>query len=374
MRASVIGLGVTVMFSVVACAGSDKVGEQASGFGVAPPAAGISGAGAGGAAGGTPPLAGAAGGAGTISGAAGTAGAAGMSGTAGAGTGGMSGAGAGAGGMAMAGTSGGAGSGEPMAGSGEPPMIGDAEPRIPPMPASCPEIRTGNITVKGQSVKLWVGPADKTGPMVFYWHGTGSTADEASGGLGPGLRDVETNGGVVASFTTTTRSGMNTGNNVWYTGDFEMADEIFACAHAKGLVDPRQVFTAGCSAGGLQASAMVYGRSSYLAAAMPNSGGTVFRYMLEDDHVPAVITAHGAPGSDVVIIDFSETSATQCADIASKGGFMINCNHGAGHCRSPADLKAAQWQFMKDHPFGVDPEPYASGLPAGMPDYCEVCE
>jgi hypothetical protein len=29
------------------------------------------------------------------------------------------------------------------------------------------------------------------------------------------------------------------------------------------------------------------------------------------------------------------------------------------------------WQFLKDHPYGVKPYPYAS-LPAGWPTYCMI--
>ena len=248
-------------------------------------------------------------------------------------------------------------------------------PRIPAKPASCPEIKTGMVTVLGQQVQLWVGDKQpgKQGPIVFYWHGTGSTPREAVNGLGEGYNEVLAEGGVIASFTTTTKKGQNTGNNVWYTGDFEMADQILACAVEQQGVDSRRVYTAGCSAGGLQASAMVYGRSSYLAAAMPNSGGTVFPYQLEDPtHVPATMAVHGAAGRDKVIVDFSQTTTTQATDIATKGGFFIQCNHGGGHCASPAALKNAQWRFLKDHPFGVSPEPYAGGLPASFPEYCKV--
>lgn len=258
----------------------------------------------------------------------------------------------------------------------EPPVTtGGNAPRIPPKPASCPDIKTGTITVNGQKVQLWVGEKrpGKKGPILFYWHGTGSNANEAQSGLGKGNAEILAEGGVIASFTTTTKTGMNTGNNVWYTGDFEMADQILACAVEQQDVDPRRVYTGGCSAGGLQASAMVYARSSYLAAAMPNSGGTVFRYALEDSsHVPALIATHGAMGSDVVVIDFSTTTATQVKDIAAKGGFAVQCDHGGGHCRSPTAVKNAQWDFLKAHPFGVTPEPYAAGLPAGFPAVCKV--
>jgi hypothetical protein len=106
---------------------------------------------------------------------------------------------------------------------------------------------------------------------------------------------------------------------------------------------------------------------------MPNSGGTVFGYQLQDpSHVPSVITTHGAAGRDVVVIDFSTTTARFVSDIVAKGGFAVNCDHGGGHCASPAAVKAAQWQFLKAHPFGVSPSPYASGLPAGFPSVCQI--
>jgi hypothetical protein len=39
----------------------------------------------------------------------------------------------------------------------------------------------------------------------------------------------------------------------------------------------------------------------------------------------------------------------------------------------PAGASAgAQWQFCKDHPFGVTPDPYAGGLPSSFPSYCTV--
>jgi hypothetical protein len=118
---------------------------------------------------------------------------------------------------------------------------------------------------------------------------------------------------------------------------------------------------------------MVYMRSSYLAAAMPNSGGMALPPPFEDpSHIPAVMATHGAPGADVVVIDFSNTSAFLVNDLATKGGFAVDCNHGGGHCGATPEVVAAQWQFLKDHPFGVDPEPYASGLPASFPSYCEI--
>lgn len=262
---------------------------------------------------------------------------------------------------------------------GAPAPVATKEPRLPEVDGECPQLATGMVQIKGRQVQLWVGQkqAEKKAPIMFYWHGTGAPSSMAQSDLGPALDEIVGEGGLVASFTDTTAMGMNTGNNVWYTGDFELADQILACAIKQLNIDTHRIYTGGCSAGGLQASVMVYQRSSYLAAAMPNSGGTIMQlqslYMFDDpDHIPALITTHGAPGQDVVIIDFSVTSAYQTKDIAAKGGFAVNCNHGGMHCGSPAAVKAAQWQFLKDHPFGVTPEPYAAGLPAGFPDVCEI--
>jgi predicted esterase len=272
---------------------------------------------------------------------------------------------------------GGAGMGGMAAGTGgsmEPPMTA-GEPKLPMAPAMCPMIATGNITVLGQQVRLWVGEkkSDQKGSIFFYWHGTGGQPTEAMSGLGPALQEIQAGGGVVASFSTSTSMGTNTGNNVWYTGDFAMADQILACAIQQLNIDTHRIYTGGCSAGGLQSGAMVYGRSSYLAAAMPNSGGVVRMNMLEDTtHVPALITTHGAMGSDMVIVEFTTTSLNECMDIAKLGGFVVDCDHGGGHCQSPATVKAAQWQFLKDHPFGVTPEPYAAGLPSSFPSFCKV--
>ena len=88
--------------------------------------------------------------------------------------------------------------------------------------------------------------------------------------------------------------------------------------------------------------------------------------------MPAVMTAHGRTGQDRVIIDFADASRALSRDVAARGGFAVDCDHGGEHCASPLALKNAQWQFLKDHPFGVTPEPYAGALPASFPRYCSI--
>jgi len=65
---------------------------------------------------------------------------------------------------------------------------------------------------------------------------------------------------------------------------------IVACAVRDHGIDPRRIYTTGCSAGGLQAGCMAAQRSSYIAASAPNSGGIVFPQTIEDpSRVPAII-------------------------------------------------------------------------------------
>jgi poly(3-hydroxybutyrate) depolymerase len=167
--------------------------------------------------------------------------------------------------------------------------------------------------------------------------------------------------------------GAITSNFVWYGGDFELADVIVACAVKQLNIDTRRIYTGGCSAGGLQAGAMVYARSSYIAAAMPVSGGALFAAAPFDDptHIPAVITSHGSRMGDNVVVVFADTSATLDNEVAAKGGTVVNCDWGGNHCMPPPEVLAAQWTFLKDHPFGFDPDPYAAALPESFPAFCK---
>lgn len=268
------------------------------------------------------------------------------------------------------GGAGGAGTGGSGTGVDEGPL-----PVLPAAPAECPVLANGRQKVLGKNVLFFVGERreDVKGPILFYWHGTGSVAEEASAFMAAQIAEVVAEGGVVASFDETFGSPEQTGPFVWWSDDYQLTDAIVACATEQLNIDVRRIYTAGCSAGGLQSSQMVYRRSEYLAGAMPNSGGAAVEGVLSDpSHVPAVMLTHGAPGADVVVIDFSTTSDFFTRDIAAKGGFAVKCNHGGGHCGAPPEVVAAQWQFLKDHPFGYQEEPYAAGLPASFPSYCEI--
>jgi hypothetical protein len=247
-------------------------------------------------------------------------------------------------------------------------------PVVPPITETCPEFQDGTITFMGLGgIRIVAGPKapGPTAPMVFYWHGTASTSGEFNT-RAPAVRDgVVAEGGVLVSFQGTTGGDLLSGTSIFGAGDFELTDQLFACAVRDHNVDPRRVFTTGCSAGGLFSGAMAAMRSSYIAASAPNSGGTIGQPQFENDYTPALMTIHGAPGRDVVIIDFSNSSRTADEAFKARGGFVINCNHGGGHCGGTA-LAPSIWEFFKAHPYGVEPEPWSAGLPGGFHDSCEI--
>jgi poly(3-hydroxybutyrate) depolymerase len=240
----------------------------------------------------------------------------------------------------------------------------------------CPEIKTGTIMVGGhRNVAITAGEGGKKGALLFYWHGTGSSAAGEVGRLPPEMvDDIVSTGGIIAGFNGSGSAGGKgdcSGTAAHNIADFDAGDQLVACAVKNHGIDPRRIYSAGCSAGGLQSGCMAMLRSSYLAAVAPNSGGIVAPQPWQDDHSPAVITMHGG-ASDMVIVTFSQTSAS--FDMAAKthGSFVVNCDHGGGHCAASNELKNAYWQFLKDHPFGIEKSPWETAIPAGVPDYCKV--
>ena len=156
------------------------------------------------------------------------------------------------------------------------------------------------ITVSGQMVQIWAGTkSEKAAPILFYWHGTGSSASEATAFMSSQISEITGEGGLVASFTTTTKAGQDTGDAVWYTGDFAMADQILACAVQQLNIDTRQIYTAGCSAGGLQAGAMVFGLWTALGG-HGAPGIELAHNVRSPEEVEAVLSQAGQAGGTVV--------------------------------------------------------------------------
>jgi hypothetical protein len=258
------------------------------------------------------------------------------------------------------------------------PCSHGTDPVIPEPIGDCPNMVSGPFPFMGATSQIWVGTKSQTqkGPIMLYWHGTGGTALTATSELDPTLvQEIMSQGGVIGSITEGLK-GDTLDWGVFTTGDYQSADQIVACAVKQLNIDTKRIYSSGASAGGLAAGEIAYGRSQYMAATLPNSGGQggyPMNMILNDPtHVPAAMTMHGARGVDVVVIDFGDSSLREDIDIAKKGGFAVDCDHGGGHVGAPPDLKAAGWDFLKQHPFGFGTSPYAAGLPASYPKYCQI--
>ena len=257
--------------------------------------------------------------------------------------------------------------------------------------STCPTLKSGgmqSIMLNGKSMSwsMSVGTkaASATGPIVIYWHGTGTNAQESATAMGNGITDIVNLGGLVAAADSTSSTGTNTGDNVWYTGDVDYADFIIACAIQQLNIDTSHIHAAGYSAGALQTGYMWYARSGYLASAILYSGGAgIGAAALQDPSNPApIIGAHGAAGSSSCTItssncDFLAGSTTMFeATVKSKGAPMvIDCNDGSSHIDISrlSKLAPVAWQFFKDHPFKAGkPDAYANGLPSAFPTYCKI--
>jgi hypothetical protein len=282
--------------------------------------------------------------------------------------------------VAAGGTAGGAGGtidtgGTPGAGGG--PVLTAQDPVVPPINGECPTFMTQTLNFMSlQGINMQAGPpSNGSGILLFYWHGTGSSAGEV-GLIGQAntQRILDTGGIIISpqSSTGSTAGLQASGTSVWFDEDLVTADQIAACAVANYGIDPHRIYATGCSAGGLMSGYMAAQRWQYVAAVAPNSGGGLGQSFAGATHVPPVMTMHGAAGTDVVIIDFADQSLQFDAAVKSAGGFAIDCDHGGGHCGAPADLYTSAITFLLDHPFGVSPEPYAAGLPAGFPAYCQI--
>jgi len=202
--------------------------------------------------------------------------------------------------------SGGQGAGGMSPGTGGM-VVTKGDPVIPPVSGDCPAWTNTTIDFMGlPGVQIAVGakPEAPTAPMLLYWHGTGSTAGEFAALAAPVSQGITAAGGVIVSPQGTTGGDLNSGTLIFGASDLKVMDQLVACAVKDRNVDPHKIYTMGCSAGGLMATATAILRSNYIAAAAPNSGGVTLAPAFEGMHTPPLMTVHGAMGSDVVIVDF----------------------------------------------------------------------
>lgn len=259
------------------------------------------------------------------------------------------------------------------------------DPQFLPAPTgACPAFTSGTNTflpagLPPRDVEIWIGddPTAQDGPVVFYWHGTGSSPVlEPPYGLEGVIEMVTAMGGIVAA----PHSDPNSGTWPWYLtdsvgpeDDMVVADEVLACAIENVGVDTTRIHSIGMSAGGLQTAQMSYRRSGYLASVVTYSGGLIGAApeMPDPNNALGAMILHGGMDDVVSVAQFQTLSETYRDDFRAKGHFAFICDHGMGHTIPKMDgIQEAIGQFFMDHPYGTEPSPYADALPGSFPSWC----
>jgi hypothetical protein len=270
------------------------------------------------------------------------------------------------------------------AGIDPPPVL--PTPTDLPVPAGpCPEFVDGTLPFypAGQNPReatVWLAPDAFTreGPLVFYWYGTNGDDDEARWALSTTtIAEIHAEGGIVvvphhdrsAGLTYSWHFAEITGSE----DDIELGDEVVACAIEKVGIDVRRIHSLGLSAGAMHTSQMAFRRSNYMASVVSYSGGFTNYWSDMPNPDPnnkfAALITHGGPFDTGGALNFMECSTVMHNKMVAEGHFSIICDSGEGH-GIPRDVKSVAWSFLRDHPYGTVPSPYAAGLPIGFPTWC----
>lgn len=274
------------------------------------------------------------------------------------------------------------GTGGTPAGTGGTTTTPGGGPANLPTATNCPTLRNGatvQIARKNGSMMPVViymdanpkSKPDPGGPIINYWHATGSNPAEVHSGFGDAnIQKVTSMGGVVAAYTTTACSGCSTTDDlVWFVEDDDVQDTLVACAIQQAKIDTRHIHALGWSAGALHSDHVALARNNYMASVISYSGGALFPVTIPDpsNHV-ATIQTYGTTG-DAVIIDFPTQSKSWYNTYQPQGWYTMMCKHAGGHMID-SGVAPVSLQFFMDHPYKVAPEPYANAIPAGFPSYC----
>ena len=300
-------------------------------------------------------------------------------------TGGNGGSGAAAGGETTGGGGAGGGQGGAGATGGGGGAVAHTTPDakfIPTAVGACPEFADGMVTVSPDAgprdVRVWISEAaaSQDGPLVFFWHGVGGSPTDATYALGNTvINEITAMGGMVVAPVHDPAAGQFP----WYLTlggtnetDLLVMDEVLACAIQKVGVDMRRIHSVGFSAGAMNTTQVGWRRSGYIASVVTFSGAQLGNEPPDQDPTnlfPAMVV-HGGP-EDIVVIKFMDNSIKYHEYLKSLGHFSFLCNHNKKHT-VPTDIRVPAWQFLQDHPFGQQPEPYAGGLPGSFPAYCSL--
>jgi hypothetical protein len=288
-----------------------------------------------------------------------------------------------------------------------------AQPRTPPpVPeysgGECPPLVFANTAADSFNAEFPSGvdvrqfriivPADynpeQSYPLVFAWHWLAGDSNQM-------VREgrIETAATQVGFITVVFDRLLSERGNAEYIFSWPFAEDwgqaqemlffndVFACVNAQFKIDTDRVYAVGVSAGALWLTFLMNTPLiDHFAAVEILSGGLAERGVAlrmthePRDHKFPSFVLWGGP-SDRFVIEFEPASLKLREALMAHHHFVVSCTHDSGHGLPPVTEIEGQprfrmlWQFMLDHPYGMDPgaSPYfETGLPEQFESWCEV--
>jgi predicted esterase len=241
---------------------------------------------------------------------------------------------------------------------------------------------TPTCTPVQRVAKVWPPAQLQGAPLVIFWHRySGDASEIISGGIGLGgvTNQIPMEGGLLIAPEQDPRIPYGSASNPdpnampWWKAlgvgpddDICLTDEIVACAIEKAGIDIRRIYWTGYHYGAMWAGQLARERSGYLAALAIMSGSQNLETPSQDPYnkYPTLLSYDGE--GDWYIISFSAAARDVQASLKNDGHYALLCDSTITFM----DEETAMWQFMKDHPFGIQPEPYLAGRPPVIPAGC----
>lgn len=257
-------------------------------------------------------------------------------------------------------------------------------PNLPAVTGECPAFVNGAATfspsgMPSRQAQIYMSDAAKTlhGPLILYWHATGSVPAEAKYSLDTTLDAIVAAGGIVVA----PQSDPSAGHFEWFVvngsskpDDFLLADEIVACAARSTSVDTNHIHSMGMSAGALQTTALSFMRSSYIASVVTYSGGMPPAFAPTNESPTnkfAALIFDGGQTDAVYGIDFQAASKNYQNTLKSAGHFAALCETGLGH-NIPLNVAPMVAAFFQASSFGAPTTPFTKTFLASIPDNCSL--
>ncbi|MFT4975647.1 MAG: putative esterase [Myxococcota bacterium] len=220
-----------------------------------------------------------------------------------------------------------------------------------------------------RSFRLELPDNPQGAPVIFLWHWLGGDADQIINWTGFKSFPADHGAILVAPQTRGLPYEWDTFDGA-DTPDLTLFDDLLSCVAEQHDVDMTRVYSSGMSAGGLWTVALTNHRSEWLAASAPLSGGATELSWSAEAQIPVMLT-WGGPSDMYGSFSFNDANVQLLDQLDQAGHFTVTCEHDDGHSLPPGGVEYV-WSFFEAHPRGIVPDPWAEGLPEGMPDWCSL--